>query len=964
MSTRARQRDREIIDRYTDQPTRLPGDVRAEIERAFEGQPVQLYALVDLDPALNLVESWLALGTERVGIARRRPQGDRGWVVEVIERSRIRAVRETPGISCHVLHLHGAPDEPPLAVVRYTHRQLRAVEVIRSVLAWDLGDGDPSTSRAAGLAPFEAGGSGAREAGRAVATDGDDRYADAVAGPIREAQALVAGSDSAIIVRLLGYLRPYRRQVAVGMGAASCVTLLSLVPAYLAGFLIDRVARPAQEGRLLPEAASRIALICVGAIAAAYLLRSLFTWIRLRFMSFLGEYVARDLRTEIYEHLQTLSLSFFSRKKTGSLITRVTSDTDRLWDFLAFGVVDVSLSAVMLVGHRGGAHQPRLAARSRHDVAGAAAPAFIFLHGERLERLFLRAWRQWSRVTDVVSDTIPGIRVVKAFNQEDNERRRFGLRNHAATSEFNEIHAVWTRFWPTLMFGIHCLTVAVWFLAVPRLLGNAAPALSVGTFVSFLLYTTMFVGPIEVIGQMARMMNRATSSAHRIFEVLDTEPEVVDQVAPVKIELVAGRVTFESVSFGYEASRQVLRGMSFEVAPGEMIGLVGPSGGGKTTIANLIARFYDPLAGTVRIDGIDLRTIDTGSYRRQVGMVLQDPYLFHGTVAENIRYGLPDAGIGQVVSAARAANAHDFVCRLPHGYDTMVGERGHTLSGGERQRDLHRAGDAARPAHPDPGRGDQLGRHRDRAQDPGGDGPADRRTHGVRHRPPSVDAAPGQSSVRDRGRTVERIRHPRPAHGQPEEHLPAPGRAATRSATRHLTTRCNRWKTDTSSPRRSFLRCASSGGATDGSAPHGPGRSPRCGRSAASPGPTRGPTSRCGTTRTTRWRWWLTRPRSTAARGPCWRPSWPRPVSCCTSAASWPSPRSWRSGCGRSRPGKGRARSRPRATSGPGLCPAATCSCATWPGISTWFPRAPSSTRAAAGSSGPSWIDPEPAWFG
>jgi ATP-binding cassette, subfamily B, bacterial len=312
--------------------------------------------------------------------------------------------------------------------------------------------------------------------------------------------------------------------------------------------------------------------------------------------------------------------------------------------------------------------------------------AFIYLNGRHLERYFLRAWRRWSALTDVVSDTIPGIRVVKAFNQEKSERHRFGERNHAATTQFNQIHQVWTRFWPALMFGIHALTVAVWFLALPRLLGNAAPALSLGSFVSFLLYSGMFAGPIEVIGQMTRVLNRATSSAHRIFEVLDTEPEVVDPVAPVRIEPLAGRVTFDGVSFGYEATRLVLRQVSFDVLPGEMIGLVGPSGGGKTTIANLIARFYDPLAGMVRIDGIDLRTVDTGSYRRQVGMVLQDPYLFHGTIADNIRYGLPEAPIDQVVTAARTANAHDFICKLPHGYDTVVGERGHTLSGGERQR--------------------------------------------------------------------------------------------------------------------------------------------------------------------------------------------------------------------------------------------------------------------------------------
>jgi len=168
--------------------------------------------------------------------------------------------------------------------------------------------------------------------------------------------------------------------------------------------------------------------------------------------------------------------------------------------------------------------------------------------------------------------------------------------------------------------------------------------------------------------------------------VLDTEPEVRDAAEPVRLEPVRGRVTFEHVTFAYDGVRQVLKGVSFDVQPGELIGLVGSSGGGKTTIVNLIARFYDVTGGAIRIDGVDVRRLDTGHYRRQIGMVLQDPYLFHGTVLENIRYGLPEAALEEVITAAQAANAHDFVCKLPHGYDTVVGERGHTLSGGERQR--------------------------------------------------------------------------------------------------------------------------------------------------------------------------------------------------------------------------------------------------------------------------------------
>jgi ATP-binding cassette subfamily B protein len=647
-----------IISRYTDQPARLPVALRRAIEERWDGAPVQLYALADLDQSLSLAETWVALGPSHLATARR--SGD-GWIIESVWRSRVEAVREAPGLSASTLTILGRPGDPALLVVRYTHRQRRAFENLRFVLEEAI-------------------------AGRAVASpDADREYADGVARPIRDAQALVAGQRVAVIRRLLGYLAPYRGRLLLGMGAAAVITLVSLVPPWLAGYLIDRVVRPAQQGSLPLARASFIAWVAVGAMALVYLVRQLAALVRLRLMAILGEWVARDLRDELYEHIQRLSLAFFSRKKTGSLITRVSADTDRLWEFLAFGVVDVSLSLVMLAG----LSAVLLSLDWRLGlVMTLPVPLFcwlIYRHGESINRLFIRAWRKWSRVSDVLSDTIPGIRVVKAFNQEDREIARFGERNEDVTGEFNRIHHMWTGFWPLLMLGVHTMTVLVWVFAVPRLLGAGA-ALETGTFVSFLLYTTMFVAPIEVIGQMARTMNRATTSAHRVFEVLDTEPEVRDTAAPVRLEPVRGRVTFEHVTFAYDGVRQVLKGVSFDVQPGELIGLVGSSGGGKTTIVNLIARFYDVTGGAVRIDGVDLRELETGHYRRQIGMVLQDPYLFHGTVLDNIRYGLPEAGLEEVIAAAQAANAHDFVCKLPHGYDTIVGERGHTLSGGERQR--------------------------------------------------------------------------------------------------------------------------------------------------------------------------------------------------------------------------------------------------------------------------------------
>jgi ATP-binding cassette subfamily B protein len=648
-----------IISRYIGQPASLPSELRSALERAWDGQRVELYALADLDDTLRLRESWLALGASHVAVARTAADGS--WQIESVERSRVRALRDVPGLSANTLLVLGDEGAAPLIVVRYTNRQRAAVENIRFVL-------DEAIT------------------GRSVTLDDADRvYADAVARPVRDAQALVAGRESTVMFRLLRYLTPYRRQVIIGLSAAAVVTLASLLPPYLAGYLIDRVVRPTQEGRLTVDVARRLAWIAVGAMALLHVVRQAAAHLRLRLMSTLGELVARDLRSELYAHIQRSSLAFFSRKKTGSLISRVTADTDRLWEFIAFGVVDVSLSLVMLTGL--GAVLLTLDWRLGL-VMTLPVPVFcwlIYRHGESMNGLFIRTWRKWSRVTDILSDTIPGIRVVKAFNQESREIHRFQVRNDDVTDEINHIHALWTRFWPSLMFAVHATTVLVWILAVPRLLGSGHP-LSAGVFVSFLLYTTMFVAPIEVIGQMVRTINRAVSSAHRVFEVLDSEPEVKDAPHPVRLSPVTGRVTFDNVTFAYDGVRQILRGVSFDVQPGELVGLVGPSGGGKSTIVSLIARFYDVSGGAVRVDDVNVRDLDAGHYREQLGMVLQDPYLFHGTVLDNIRYGLPTASLGAVVEAAKAANAHDFICKLGQGYDTVVGERGHTLSGGERQR--------------------------------------------------------------------------------------------------------------------------------------------------------------------------------------------------------------------------------------------------------------------------------------
>ena len=652
-----------FISRYTDQPARMPRVLRERIEALWDGQPVQMYAVADLDVSLRLTCTWVALGPEHVALVDggRDPEDA---PITSFERGRVRDVRGVPGLSCTQMVLLGEAGEPALAAVRYTHRQRRGMENLKFVLEQQVLGHDIEVERP------------------------DETYEESVSHAIKEAQASVAANRMAVVWRLLSYMAPYKVRVSLGVIGAVVFTLINLFPPYLTGYLLDDVIGPVREGRLGASDVAWAAAFVVGGIGVLFVVRQFVIWVRMRTMSILGEYIARDLRRDLYEHLQKLSLSFYTSRQTGSLIARVSSDTDRLWDFLAFGAVDCVLSVAMILGLGG----VLLALDWRLGLVMIVPMPLLFWamwrYGRFMHRVFLKCWRNWSRLTAVLSDTIPGVRVVKAFNQETREKRRFDDQNTVVTNTFNTIHRTWTTFWPLLWMGVHVMIWTVWALAVPRVLGyeTLGPPLSVGTFVSFVLYMGMYIQPVETLGRMTFMLNRATSSAHRIFEVLDTEPEIIDREDPLRLEPIDGHVAFENVSFAYDGVRQVLRNVSLEVRPGEMIGLVGPSGSGKSTITNLIARFYDVSGGRILVDGVDLADLDLGHYRQQLGIVLQDPHLFHGSVLENIRYGMPEAGLDRVIEAARAANAHDFICKMAQGYDTIVGERGQTLSGGERQR--------------------------------------------------------------------------------------------------------------------------------------------------------------------------------------------------------------------------------------------------------------------------------------
>ena len=300
-----------------------------------------------------------------------------------------------------------------------------------------------------------------------------------------------------------------------------------------------------------------------------------------------------------------------------------------------------------------------------------------------MRSLWHRAYRRRSKLFDVVNDSVSGIRVVRAFGQQKDEVNRFGSANIDARDYETHAEMIWATYYPPLMFAVQLGTLIVWYVGG---LDVIAGAMSLGTLFAFHAYLAMFYQPLRYVSPLINWASRSMTAAERLFEVIDSQPEQLDDGSLKAMPNITGEVKFHNMTFGYESHKPVLRDINLHVQPGEMIGLVGHSGAGKSTLINLICRFYTPDAGRLEIDGEDIKQIDLKDLRRQIGVVLQEPYLFSGTIAENIAYAHPDAAMEDIIAAAKAANAHEFIVKFPDGYDTEVGERGGSLSGGERQR--------------------------------------------------------------------------------------------------------------------------------------------------------------------------------------------------------------------------------------------------------------------------------------
>ncbi len=483
-------------------------------------------------------------------------------------------------------------------------------------------------------------------------------------------------SRGSVLRRLLALLRPYRARVALLMLWTTLGVGATMVPPLTYKMIADRVIGAGRHAELP---------LWIGLMLAAFLMASGFQLLTNWANAWLGARVVADMRAMLHARAQRLHMAYHNRHESGALVGRVMNDTGELQHFLIDGVPYFVVNALTFVTIA----IILLALDWRLALLVFLPVPLLVLGGagfwRLLSPLFHKRGNRVGRLHTILSESIHGVQTVKVLGQERRRESEFDQANEQLFGVHVGVDRTFTSFFGTMSIMMALGTVLVWYAGAGSII-EGTTGIGLGTLLAFVGYMALFYGPLQWFSAVLNWATNALTAAERIFAVIDQPEEGTTRADPVNPQRVRGRIRFDRVRFSYERGREVIKGMDVEVAPGEMIGLVGKSGAGKSTIINLVSRFYDPDSGVVSVDGIDLREVDLAAWRKQVGVVAQNPFLFNSSVLDNIRYGDPEASFERVVTAARAARAHDFICAKEDGYDTLVGDGGSALSGGERQR--------------------------------------------------------------------------------------------------------------------------------------------------------------------------------------------------------------------------------------------------------------------------------------
>lgn len=419
------------------------------------------------------------------------------------------------------------------------------------------------------------------------------------------------------------------------------------------------------------------------AVVAAAALQGLVNYGERLLMEWVGQRTIYDLRNRIYGHLQSLSFSFYDTAQTGQLMSRATADVDQLRRFVSFGIMRLVSNLVTFVF----VLLTLLQMDWKLTLLSLGTMPFLVLSvaafNTKVRPRYQLIQQEMAELTTTLQENISGVRVVRAFAQEEREIAKFRAQNWRYLEENITTVRLWAFYFPLMQFmsGLGS-TLILWYGGRQVILGH----LSIGQMLAFTALLARLVGPVRMLGWLVNMYSQATAAAQRVFEILDTNPEVRDKPGAFELPPIKGHVRFENVSFAYDGMNYVLRDINIDAKPGQRIAVLGGTGSGKSTLINLIPRFYDVVEGAITVDGIDIRDVTLESLRRQIGIVLQETFLFSATIRENIAYGRPHARDEEIVAAAKAARIHDFIMSLPDGYNSLVGERGVGLSGGQKQR--------------------------------------------------------------------------------------------------------------------------------------------------------------------------------------------------------------------------------------------------------------------------------------